>query len=141
MFLTFLIILLNTGVIQAKELIVEITPVNKITTGGKNLQEGDFVDFRVVNDNDKLKKGEIVTGLVTYLDPNGFAGKTAALNIEQFQIKTTKEKLKGGIYLDGSAHNQIMEFKDHLLLPTMYVRGGEITLKPDKHTFVIYLEI
>lgn len=138
--LAILIILLNAGIISAKEIVVEVTPVNKITTAGKSLKEGDFMDFKVIKDNESLKKGDIVTGMVTELKPNGFIGETAGISIEEFRVKETRKKLKGGIYLDGSTHNQIMEFKDHLLLPTIYVRGGEVTLKPDKHVFLLYLE-
>ena len=140
LFLTLLIILLNTGVISAKEIVVEVTPSAKITTGGKSLHEGDFVEFKVVKDNEKLKQDEIITGIVTKLEPNGFAGQQAGLSIEEFRVKKTREQLNGGIYLNGSAHNQIMEFKDNLLLPTMYIRGGEITLKPAKHVFFLYME-
>lgn len=125
----------------AKELPVTVTPVNKLTTSGKSLHEGDFVDFKVVKDCGTLKKGDLVTGLVTNLDPNGFTGKTAYLAIEEFRVKSTGEKLNGGIYSDGNPHNQIMEFKGNLILSTLYVRGGEIIIKPDKHTFLLYQEV
>lgn len=138
--LTIFVLFLNAVVISAGEIPVEVTPAFKVTTGGKTLQEGDFIDFKVVKDSGRLKKGAEVTGIVTYLDGNGFAGKAAAINIEEFRIKNTAEKLKGGIYIYGSAHNQFMEFKDNLLLPTAFIRGGEITLKPQKHIFMLYLE-
>jgi len=138
-FILFLM-LLYTGIVSAGEIPVEVTPVSKITTGNKILQEGDFVEFKLTKDAGGLKKGELVTGIVTSIEPNGFMGKAAFLSIEGFRLNESGQKLGGGVLLSGNEHNQVMEFKDHLLLPTMYVRGGEITLRPDKDIFILYLE-
>lgn len=137
---TLIFFTLLTGVATAKDITIEVTPVNKITTGDSELAEGDFVDFKVTNSNPKLKKDTLITGLITHIEPNGFAGKEAYLLIEQFKVKTNGQKLKGSIHLQGNSHNQIMEFKEPLLLPTMYVRGGEITLKPNKDVFMLFME-
>lgn len=136
----FLIALLLASPVLAKELIIKVTPLEKISTADENLQEGDYVNFKVVEDaGEKVKQNDIVTGLVTYLEPNGFFGKEAMLSIESF---TTKDghKLDGAIYAKGNAHNQVMEFNDFAGVPTIWVRGGEVKLLPEKDIFLLYLE-
>lgn len=126
--------------VLAKELVIKVTPVEKITTSCDKLQEGDYVKFKVIdNVNDKIKKDDIVTGLITYYEPNGYWGKEAMISIENF-VTENNIKLNGAIYVKGNQHNQFMEFKDIIGIPGDILRGGEAHLKPDKHVFLLYLE-
>lgn len=125
----------------ASEYIIQVTPVKKITTSGEKLLEGDNIDFRVINSTlpQKIKINDIVSGYVTYYEPNGFAGKEAMLHIEQFN-SADGTKLNGMIFAKGNQHNQIMEFKETIGIPALWLRGGEVSLIPEKDVFLLYLE-
>ncbi len=69
-----LICLLLTGISFAEEVPVTITPVNKITTSDKSLQEGSLLEFK------DIKTEEIITGIIKEITPNGFEGQNASLS-------------------------------------------------------------
>lgn len=135
-----ILITLLCSPVFAKEMVIKVTPVEKITTSCDKLQEGDYVKFKIINDiNSKIKKDNIVTGLVTYYEPNGYWGKEAMISIENF-VTENNTKLNGAIYVKGNQHNQIMEFKDIIGIPGGFLRGGEAHLTPQKDVFLLYLE-
>lgn len=114
----------------ARKVPVEITPVQKITTS-KNIAEGDYLLFKVLNNN------ETVRGTVTKYEPNGLGGKEALLIIDDFKASNSDNKYSGTIALNGNQHNQVMEFFAFL---AQFVRGGEVTVLPDKDIFNIWME-
>lgn len=141
-----LLILLIVGQISAaKEILVNIKPVNKITTSNINLQEGDSVDFSITDDifiNSKLylKKNEPVSGIITSSEENGYLYKPAALYIDNFVVKDADGKtikLKGIVYKKGNDHWMITQF---IPFPCTFLRGGEVQIKPKKDAFTLILE-
>lgn len=136
-----LVILITGSCTYAFEHILQVTPIKKVTTSNENLLEGDVVEFKVIESTlpEKIKKGDIVSGYITYYEPNGFAGKEAILHIEQFQT-SNGYKLNGMIFAKGNQHNQIMEFKETLGIPALWMRGGEVNLIPKKDVFLLYPE-
>ena len=80
----------------AERVLVDVTPVKKISTAKNEFLEGDFVDFRVVG-TDKL-----VRGLIVKYQENGFAGKEAQLTIDNFRAINSNEKYSGTIFLRGN---------------------------------------
>lgn len=145
MFIRCLVIIaLLCNPVLANELVLKVTPFEKITTSDEKLQEGDYVTFKVLNTvNDKIKEGDKITGIVTYYEPNGFLGKEAMISIENF-VTDNNIKLKGAIFAKGNQHNQIMEFKDvsilFSLLPINLFRGGEVHFYPNEDIFLLYME-
>ena len=84
-----IICVLFTGLSSfAEEVPVTITPLEKISTADKNLHEGDTVEFK------DTKTGEIITGIIKELTPNGFAGEQAALLINNFKYKNSSKKIE-----------------------------------------------
>lgn len=133
-------------VVAAKEVPVKITPVAKITTSNNNLQPGDRIDFLVINDVDispakYLKKGDKISGVLINREENGYLGQVAAVDIENFRLESIdgrKLKLKGVVYKKGTYHDIINGFTEVLLI---YIRGGEVQLRPKKDVFTIYAEV
>ena len=125
-----LLIMLNIMPAFAQRELVSITPTAKVTTANDKYLEGDNIDFKVVG-SDKILKG-----LVVEYVQNGFAGKVAVLVISNFVDKNTGEKYAGTIVLNGNPHNQIMEFVG----PENFVRGGEVTIRPNKDVFELWRE-
>ncbi len=117
---------------------ISISPIKTITTSDKKMKEGDLLYFKVKQGNRNIKEGDIVTGVITSYEPNGFIGQNAILIIENFKVEKTNEKLSGLIYCSGNEHNQIMEFLSDVSINPI-VRGGEVKIVPEE-TFVFDTE-
>lgn len=113
----------------AGKTLVNITPSKKITTSNDKLSEGDFVDFKVVGTDKKLR------GLIVKYQENGLGGQEAILVIDQFRALNSDEQYEGTISISGNQHNGIMEFFADF---TDFIRGGEVTILPDKDIFSIW---
>ncbi len=140
-FIIAIALLSFTGISYASDIPVKVTPNSIITTASRksSIMEGDSVDFRVLEDAGYLKKGDIITGLVTNIEDNGFNGKAAEILIENFQFKN--KKLKGYVYLKGSSHKKLAEFTEYNLSEApSFIRGGEVIARPDECDFILYLE-
>ena len=112
---------------------VDITPVEKITTSDNSLSEGDFVYFK------EIQSGEKIKGLITELIENGFAGQEASITITQFQSVNSNNKYEGSITVKGDEHKGVLTFYQWLIGAFgEFIRGGEVNLKPDKDIFTIW---
>ena len=115
----------------AKKELVNITPVEKITTANDKVMEGDYVNFKIVNTD------KILRGLVVKYEPNGMLGNEAILVIDQLYDTQSGEKYTGTLALNGSQHNEVMEY---LTWFDLWARGGEVTILPDKDVFGLWRE-
>lgn len=129
-------LIFSIGIATAKEIAVEITPISEITTCRDEIQEGDYVNFKVVKDIGPLKKGDIVTGMITSIEDNGPFGKAASILIENLTIGNTK--LKGNVYADGEP-KKYKDFYENCSRGVLS-RGQEVHIKPDRDIFIIYME-
>lgn len=129
--LTLILFALSLAPAFAERVLVDITPVNKISTAKDEFLEGDYVDFKVV-DTDK-----IVRGLIVKYQENGMAGKEAQLTIEDFRALNSDEKYSGTVFIRGNLHDGAMFFFTDL---ANLVRGGEVKALPDKDVFTIWRE-
>lgn len=143
-FLTiFFIMLFFLSVPVFGDTLVVVSPKVKITTSDQDLKEGDSLDFVVLNDvfmNNKLiiEKGSLAQGIVTYLEPNTWAGSVAKLTVEQFvvrDINNKRIKLIGNVYKEGSSHDFFLDLTHNFL-----IRGGEAQIKPKKNKFNFYIK-
>lgn len=131
--------------VQSREIPVAIKPVCKITTSNLNLQEGDSVNFTVINDIVKdskiyIKKGEQVTGTIISIEDNDYLYKPATLYADYFTTKNADGsivKLSGIIYKKGNDHWMITQF---IPVPLTLLRGGEVQIKPKKDIFTLILK-
>lgn len=127
----------------AKEVLVKLKPVYKVTTANINLQEGDAIEFIIVDDvvaNSKiyLKKGQKASGVITVIENNDYLSKPAKLYVENVKTRDINNKLvklKGVVYKSGNDHKEIMEF-----LNPYIVRGGEVQINPEKDEFILFIE-
>lgn len=144
-FILIVIIFVLGQSVFAKSIPVQIKPVEKISTAGSKVQEGDVVDFVVLNDvyqGSKLyiKSGEKVSGTITNLKQNNFLYEPAEIYIEDFLTKDSAEKpvkLDGVIYKKGNDFGMITQF---IPFPCFALKGGQARLRPNKDVFTLYLE-
>lgn len=139
-----IVLLLFPSHVFAKDIIVKIYAPKKISTSNINLQDGDYVEFKILSDvvlnsNLYIKKDESVSGLVTDMHDNQFGSKEASVYIENFTVKNTVGKtinLDGFIYKKGNNHWMYIQVFPGLHL---FVRGGEVQIRP-KDTFDLYIK-
>ncbi len=131
-----LISILLTGLSAfAEEVPVTITPIQKISTGDKYLKEGDTVNFTDIN------TGEEITGIIKEILPNGFAGDTASILINNFKYKNSDKILNGQIYIKGGEHKKYQDLADNGIAPALVIiRGGEVILQPNKTKLTIFFD-
>lgn len=128
-----LICILLTGISFAEEVPVIITPIKKITTADKNLQEGSTVEFKDIN------SGELINAIIKELTPNGFAGEQASILISDFKYKNSNKTLNGQIFIKGGEHKKYQDMADAGIVPVVgIIRGGEVILKPDKTKITVF---
>lgn len=144
--IVFLLIVFILGhSVFAKTIPVQIKPEKKISTAESKLQEGDIVNFVILNDiyqNSKLyiKSGEKVSGTITNLKPNNFLYEPAEIYIENFHTKDSigkPVKLDGIIYKKGNDYGMLTQF---IPFPCFAIKGGQARLRPKKDVFKLYLE-
>ena len=136
--------LLISQSVLAKDVEVKITPLQKISTSNVCLKSGDNADFIVFDDvyigsNKVINKGEKVSATITALDDNGFNSQEASVYIENFFVNTVDKKrvkLDGVILKKGKDHSIYTQFIPVLFV---YIRGGEVQIKPEKDVFTLYL--
>ena len=130
----------------ALETALKITPAKFYSTCNLTPKEGDYLEFKTIEDVGNIKSGTSVTGLLTERKENGFSGKVASFYVEQFKING--KNLDGVIYQKGNEHSVYYEYFDWIFsLPlkifspeNSFVRGGEAFLRPDKDVFTLYLK-
>lgn len=132
-FLLICILLIGAS-IQAEEIPIMLTPVQKITTANKSLMEGDTLEFKDVN------SGEIITGILKELKPNGFAGEQASIYIDNFKYKDSGKPLAGEVFVKGGEHQKHQEFANNISIGTtsVFIRGGEVVLQPNKTKIMVF---
>lgn len=127
--------LLLTGLsAYCAEVPVVITPVQKISTSNKKLQEGDIVEFK------DIATQEVISATIREIKPNGFAGEQATLFINNFQYKNSNKQLNGELYIKGGEHLVAQEFANNSTLgaTSAFIRGGEVILLPEKTEITVF---
>lgn len=123
----------------AQDRTILVTPAQVISTCKKDsLLEGDYVKFKVVDGKGVIPNNTIIQGIVRTIEDNGFYGKEAQAVIQNF--KCDGYKIVGEIYLQGSLHKTANEFANGFSSDfPLWVRGGEINLKPNEKEFILYV--
>jgi hypothetical protein len=124
--LALLLMLFSTA--HAQEVLLKVTPVDGFSTSKRNVFEGDKVQFKIVESIGDFKKDTVFTGTVMEYEPNEFSAKEARVVIGNF-IDGTRN-IKGNLYFSGNQHSNFEEFAQSNRYELMFIRGGEVVLKP-----------
>lgn len=123
-----LIIMLISGSAFAEP--ISITPVEEIATYKKDFQLGNIYKFV---DN----KNNLYTGTVVYYRQNGITGQEAQIEISNF-VDSNNNYIPGKITIIPENHKILQEAANVPIVPlSFYIRGSEICIKPNVHTFLI----
>lgn len=124
-----LILILFSCSVNAESII--ITPLEEISTSKKSFQVGNVCRFKNVKTNEEF------TGNVTYYRPNGMLGQEAQIEIANF-IDSKGKYYPGKITIIPNNHKKFQEFMNYFTIAKFaFIRGSEISLKPNIHQFVI----
>jgi len=108
-----------------------VTPLKEISTSKKSFQLGNSYEFRNIDTND------VYTGKVTYYRPNGMLGQEAQIEISNFTDIYGKY-VPGKITIIPDNHKNFQEFMNYFTMSAFaFVRGSEVSLKPNVHKFII----
>ncbi len=148
--LVFICFLFLSIKVLAVELPVKISPCKLIKTANNQLNEGDYIEFYVVEDvNYKgkviINKNDKIYGVLTSREENNFLAQEAHIYIDNFHNKSKPEykiKFSGNIYKSGTRHDIIPTFLTPITEILMFfIRGGEVKIRPNKDQFIIYAEV
>ena len=133
-FIVILILSLIIMPVYAVETAVKVTPKQKYSTSKPYPKEGDYLEFVTVEENIKIPKGTLVKGLLSNRVENDFEGKVGSFYIEQFKVNG--KSLNGIIYQKGNPHSLFLEH----VFSSVWIRGGEAFLRPNKDIFTLYIK-
>ena len=120
--------------VSAVETAIKVTPKQFYSTCNSFPKEGDYIEFVTIEEKVGIPKGTVVKGLLTERVENDFEGKIGSFYIEQFKINN--KNLNGIIYQKGNPH---LFFLEHIF-NSMWTRGGEAFLRPNKDIFTLYIK-
>lgn len=145
----------------AEKIPVRLENTSLISTRKDEVQLGDLLPFRVVNDvyvKNKLyiSQGTKAIGCVDFVQENGWAGSGAEIRFKKFMTKDVEDKLvtiEYPIILDGNAERfattvnysavqapVYFSFLGSLFNVCMFIRGHELKIEPQKANFSVFIE-
>ena len=97
-FLIFCLLIFGAQNANAEKLPIKITPTQLISTHNDEIEVGDWIKFKVVNDvyykeNLYIKKDTQVTGIVDSVHENGIFADNAEIVFKQFALRDVNNKL------------------------------------------------
>lgn len=161
LFLFQLLFMLTLAPAFAEKIPVRLENTAMISTHKDEVELGDLVPFKVVNDvylNNKIyiKKDTKVVGFVDFVQENGWAGSGAEIKFKKFVTKNVQNEvvtINYPITLDGNAERfaattnyattqspLYLSFMGTISSAFMLVRGHELEIKPQKAVFSVFIE-
>lgn len=145
--LTLFFIIFSTQAVFAEKIPITITPAQEISTKKNEIEIGDWIRFKVVNDiyyNNKIyiNKDTIVTGIVDSVHENGIVADNAEIVFKKFILRNCQNKLIEINYtLILNRENSVCyNFKDKIAkyFGALF-KGNEIYIKPESTNYNIFL--
>lgn|SRR5574344_655087 len=97
--LFFIIIILTSQIAFSKEISLKITPIQTISTTHDELEIGDNIKFKVIDDifvngNIAIKKDTVILGEIDEVTPNGWVYDNAQIKFKKFIIRNSNGNLQ-----------------------------------------------
>lgn len=146
-FILILIICFTQSVQATEQIPVKITPAQVISTHNDELEVGDYIKFKVVNDvyyKDKLyiEKGSIIVGMVASLHENGYFCDNTEILLTPFKVKNiynTVITIDSEITINRKDYT-CKTFGDKIVKYVGVVfRGNEIKIEPGTIEYNLFL--
>ena len=142
------IIAIFTSPAFAEKIPVKLTNAELLSTKHDEIEVGDLIDFKTLNDiyvEDKLyiKKGTKVVGAVDFVHNNGWGGDNAEIKVEKFILKNANgEKITINYPISINGNSETANSFKQLVLSNIFIfiRGSEIYIEPKKIHFSVFIE-
>ena len=146
--LSAIMIFISAQIAFAEKLPIKITPTQVISTHHDEIEVGDWIKFKVVNDvyykeNVYIKKDTIVTGIVDSVHENGIIADNAEITFKQFAFRDANNKLVKFNYNlilnrdNADCYGLGYKIKKYIFF---VIKGNEIYIKPETTTYNLFLE-
>lgn len=141
--LLVLILILTANAVYARQIPVKIYPDENISTAYDAIETGDRIKFRTMRacsyGNIKIAADTPVTGIVDYVQDNGWVGDNAQVQFKKFIIHLPDGKnisTNSVITIDGfeelkNRNPKILRFFEYF---GVLARGKEVDIRKDKDT-------
>jgi len=149
-FFSLLIITLISAPVFAEKIPVKLEPAQIISTKHDEIEVGDPISFKIMNDvyvGDKIyiQKGTSVKGIVDFVHNNGWAGDSAEIKLNRFITKNANgEKISIDYPINlteqANAINCTKQYSANILSLLMIIRGSELYIEPDTTYFNLFIE-
>lgn len=148
LFLILCLLIFSAQVANAEKLPIKITPAQVISTNHDEIEVGDWIKFKVVNDvyykeNIYISKNTIVTGIVDSVHENGIIADNAEIVFKQFALRDVNNKLVKINYTliltrdNAECYGFGYKIKKYI---GFIFKGNEIYIKPETTTYNLFLE-
>lgn len=142
------ILVFSAQIANAEKLPIKITPAQVISTHHNEIEVGDWIKFKVVNDvyyNEKIyiNKDTVVTGVVDSIHDNGIIADNAEIVFKQFSLRNVNNKLIKINYTltlnrdNADCYGLGYKIKKYI---GFVFKGNEIYVKPETTTYNLFLE-
>lgn len=146
--LSIICLIMFAPIASAEKLSIKITPTQLISTHQNEVEVGDWVKFKTVNDiyyknNLFIKKDTPVVGVVDSVHENGLIADNAEITFKTFYVRNTSNVLvKINYPLTISRKNSICKGLGDKTVKYVGVifRGNEIKVEPESITYNLFLE-
>ncbi len=146
-----IILLLLTVSIQAvyaEKIPIKITAAQEISTHKNEVEIGDWIKFKTVNDvyyNDNIfiKKDTPVTGIVDNIHENGIIADNAEITFKKFLLRNADDKLITINYTLVLSRNnsKCYTLSDKIAKYAGFIlKGNEIRVKPNTTTYNLFFD-
>ena len=142
------LLIFSTQTAFAEKIPVKITPIQIISTHNDEIEVGDWIKFKVLNDvycNDNIyiNKDTVVTGIVDSVHENGIIADNAEIVFKKFLLRNAKNDLITINYtLILNRDNVVCYSLGDKLAKYIGVifKGNEIKVKPEATTYNLFLD-
>ncbi len=144
----FLILFAPFSTVYAEKVPVRFSPAQIISTEHDEVQLGDWIEFKIVNDvyldgKIYLKKGTLIIGVVDFVHENGWVKDKAEISFKTFYTKDVNgKKIEINYPLVLTQKLLVKNNIKKLALQEIesLIRGQEICIEPDTVSFNIFIE-
>lgn len=140
-------ILVLAPVANAEKLPIKITPAQVITTNADEIEVGDWIKFKTVNDvfyKNKLliKKDTPIVGVVDHVHENGLVADNAEIIFQTFYVRNVEKnliKFNYPLYI-GRRNSVCKTFGDKIEKYFLVIfKGNEVDVQPESTVYNLFL--
>ena len=147
LFISLICLLIFAPIANAEKLAIKITPTQIISTHNNEVEVGDWIKFKTVNDvfyKNKLliKKDTPIVGVVDHVHENGLVADNAEIIFQTFYVRNVEKnliKFNYPLYI-GRRNSVCKTFGDKVKKYFLVIfKGNEVDVQPESTVYNLFL--